>query len=93
MQAVLEQVAFLVFRQGSLMPQELLKFMTWILWCTNKLRGWWWWNVFWFIWCKLKVVNGFWRVVVVVSWFCVGGLIPNLVPSLGTVEVVVVVVQ
>ena len=27
--------------------------------------------------------------VVVVSWFCVGDLIPNLVPSLGTVEVVV----
>ena len=31
--------------------------------------------------------------VVVVSWFCVGGLIPNLVPSLGTVEVVILGVQ
>ena len=34
----------------------------------------------------------FWEVVVV-GWFCIGGLIPNLVPSLGTVEVVVLVVQ
>ena len=31
--------------------------------------------------------------VVVVSWFCVGDLIPNLVPSLDTVEVVVLEVQ
>ena len=32
-------------------------------------------------------------LVVVVSWFCIGDLVPNLVPSLGTVEVVVLGVQ
>ena len=43
----------------------------------------------------VQIEGGQWflEVVVVVGWFCIGDLVPNLVPSLGTVEVVVLGVQ